>query len=129
MDLTASDLAQLDLQLEDVGAPLTAVEDGLKLLGGSQAGLHTDLGAIVHQGAERLVHHDLVERHRRERSGDALDEVDLILASPALRISRSGVSGLCTGKCLVVWVLTESTVTRSPSSSALSAASARTIMA
>ena len=47
-----TDLAQLDLQLEDVGAPLTPVEDGLKLPGGSHAGLHTDLGAIVHQGAE-----------------------------------------------------------------------------
>ena len=35
-----TDPAQLDLQLKDVGAPLTPVEDGLKLLGGSQAGLH-----------------------------------------------------------------------------------------
>ena len=59
-----TDLAQLDLQLQDVGAPLTPVEDGLKLLGGSQAGLHADLGAIVHQGAECLVHHDLEERQR-----------------------------------------------------------------
>jgi len=40
-----TDLAQLDLQLEDVGATLTPVEDGLKFLGGSQAGLHADLGA------------------------------------------------------------------------------------
>ena len=88
------DLAQLDLQLEDVGAPLTPVEDGLKLLGGSQAGLHTDLGAIVHQGAERFVHNDLVERHRSERDGDAFDEVDLILASPPLQdLPVRGVSG------------------------------------
>ena len=47
------DLAQLDLQLEDVGAPLTPVEDGLQFLGESQAGLHTDhhpaaVGHVVH---------------------------------------------------------------------------------
>ena len=82
-----TDPAQLDLQLEDVGAPLTPVEDGLKLLGGSQAGLHTDLGAIVHQGAERLVHHDLEERHRQECRGDAFDEVDAVLLARRSRIS------------------------------------------
>ena len=48
-----TDLAQLDLQLEDVGAPLTPVEDGLQFLGESQAGLHTDhhpaaVGHVVH---------------------------------------------------------------------------------
>ena len=31
-----TDQVQLDLQLEDVGAPVTPVEDGLKLLGGPQ---------------------------------------------------------------------------------------------
>ena len=36
----------------------------MKLPGGSQAGLHTDLGAVVHQGAEHLGHHDLVDRER-----------------------------------------------------------------
>ena len=79
------DPAQLNPQLEDFGAPLTPIEDGLQLPGGSQPGLHTDLGAIIHQGAERLVHHDLVERERRERNGDAFNEVDLILASPPLQ--------------------------------------------
>ena len=69
MDLTASRIwPNWDLELEDVGAPLTSVEDGLKLLGGSQAGLHADLGAIVHLGAERLGHHDPVYVGRRCRT-------------------------------------------------------------
>ncbi len=39
-----TDPAQLDLQLEDVGAPLTPVEDGLKLLGAQ--GLFRDGPAV-----------------------------------------------------------------------------------
>ena len=94
-----TDLAHLDLQLQDVGAPLTPVEDGLQLLGGSQAGLHADLGAVVHQGAECLVHHDLVESQGCQRSGDAFNEVDLILASPPLQyLPVRGVSGLLHGE-------------------------------
>ena len=79
-----TDPAQLNLQLKDVGASLTPVKDGLKLLGGPQAGLHTDLGAVVHQGTERLVHHDLEEGHRQECRGDPLDEVDPVLLRPPL---------------------------------------------
>ena len=40
------------------GSPLTHIEDGLELLGGPQAGVDSDLGAVVHQGTERLVHHE-----------------------------------------------------------------------
>ena len=55
--------------LATFGALLTPVEDELELLGGPQAGVDTDLDAVVHQGAERLVHHDaftLVTAVRRQ---------------------------------------------------------------
>ena len=81
-----TDLAQLDLQLEDVGAPLTPVEDRLRLLSAARSPVSTLTSvAIIHQGAECLGHHDLVERDRSERDGDAFNEVDLILASPPLQ--------------------------------------------
>ena len=81
--------------------PAHARRDRLKLLGGSQAGLHTDLSAVVHQGAERLVHHDLVERQRCERGGYALDEIDAVLLSAAFDdVAVSGFSDALRRKML-----------------------------
>lgn len=54
-------------------APLVApVQEGLQLLRSPEATVDADLRTAVHEAAERLVHHNFVEGHGRERRRDAL---------------------------------------------------------
>jgi hypothetical protein len=82
------DLVEVASHLGDVVALVALVEDGLQLLGGPQAGVDTDLRVVVHQAAERLVHHDLEEGERRERGGYPLNEVAPFCSARRSKISR-----------------------------------------
>jgi hypothetical protein len=90
-------LVQRYLQLEDFGVPLTPVEDGLQLLGGAQAGLHTDLGAIVYQGAERFVHRDLEEGHRQRWTSQREIMAELVNRAAGVIQRYGGTVGSFTG--------------------------------
>ena len=95
------------------------------------AGVDIDLGVRVDQGLIAFHHDGLEERNGRERGGHALDEVDTVRLRPALQdLPVCGFGDVLDWECRTQWLRTESIVTRSHlSSSALSAASARTIMA
>lgn len=93
-------------------APLVApVQEGLQLLRSPEATVDADLRTAVHEAAERLVHHNFVDGHGRERRRDAFDEVDAVLLGPALNnLAVSGAS-CCTGNWRAQWLRTESIVT------------------
>ena len=58
--------------------------------GGDHAGVHVDLGARIDKGLIALHHDGLVEGHRGDRGGHALDEVDAVLLRPPLEDAAVG---------------------------------------
>lgn len=72
VDFTAiDDPVELDHHLRR-RSPVAPVQEGLQLLRSPEATVDADLRTAVHEAAERLVHHNFVEGHGRERRRDAL---------------------------------------------------------